>query len=295
MPNIYVSLEIPEYIWKGIQSGQYVRDAAGVVRYAGGNPSAGQIVAHLKELGSSTVPFSGNILLSVGALAAINLAGFLFLNSKLTQISGKLDQLAADVSDLKRKVGEIYDNQCISLFYPMYGAIEYLYEARVDCSMVGEARKKFIEARGQLGGFLEAKNAVSLIENLGVTDRVLNGLAMSFAGEYSCLHMMQVDGPAVDSVITRYKMSLGSAKSKLESFRCKGIVPDLKELEAMKNLKSSKTSVERIENTLRYLDSESLFSKALQSVPREQIQSVGVELGNLRQFGKAIIVVDDLN
>ena len=51
MAIVEILVEIPRAIQEGLNSGEYVRNAAGVIRWASETERAGQIVCHLKETG----------------------------------------------------------------------------------------------------------------------------------------------------------------------------------------------------------------------------------------------------
>lgn len=112
---IHPILELPAHIAEGLATGQFTR-WGGVIRIATGYDGAGQIVAHLRDLGPAAqqlAPQLGSLLgmTSVGAAASVvglgvTAAGFFIMNRKLNRlqrsmdaIDGKLDRLSQNLED----------------------------------------------------------------------------------------------------------------------------------------------------------------------------------------------------
>jgi hypothetical protein len=217
MPILKILVDVPSEIMKGLSDGLYTRDAAGIIRWAKGTGHAGEIVVHLREIGSSyqlPQPIAPNFLFPMGAFLAVQLAGFAYLRMQLKQIGAAITSLQQDVSKILRHVEVIREQQYLDRLNRVAHGVEHLVDAEFRPGLLHEAQKSFGKARAEIRLFLEHQSPVALVEYLPQTELLLQGLSVSFAGEYMCLHKQRAELVEISHVCHRYGeiMSLSGAK-----------------------------------------------------------------------------------
>lgn len=218
MSILQILVEVPHEIMSGLQSGYYTRDAAGIIRWARGTEKAGEIVVHLREISSewqAAQPTAPNLLLPMGALMAVQLAGFAYLGFQLKQIGNAIASLHQDVHHIMTGVQAIREQQYIDRLNQVAHGVEHLMDAQFQPALLDEARKSFGKARGEIRLFLDHQTPVALVEHLPQTERLLQGLVVSFAGEYMCLHKRRAELAEIGHVCHRYSDIMSEAGTKL--------------------------------------------------------------------------------
>lgn len=220
MSVLQILVDVPHDIMKGLQSGYFTRDAAGIIRWARGTENAGEIVAHLREIGSdwqaaSPMPIHPSSLFPAGAFMAVQIAGFLYLGYQLKQIREAISSLQHDVTAILRHVEIIRQQQWLDKLNLVAHGVEHLHDVEFRPELLEEARKSFGKARGEIRFFLQMQSPVSLIEHLPQTDLLMQGVCISFAGEYMCLQKQRADFAEMAHVCRRYSTIVSDAKHKL--------------------------------------------------------------------------------
>ena len=218
MSILKILVEVPSEIVTGIMAGHYTRDAAGIIRWAKGTERAGEIVVHLREVGSDwqTAPsINANPLFPVGALMAVQVAGFVYLGYQLKQIREAISSLHHDVVTILRHVEVIRQQQWLDKLNLVAHGVEHLHDAEFRPELLDEARKSFGKARGEIRFFLQTQSPVALIENLPQFELLMQGTCISFAGEYMCLQRQRADLAEIGHVCRRYASIVSDTKRKL--------------------------------------------------------------------------------
>lgn len=221
MPIIQVLLEVPQEIMEGLASGRYARDAAGIIRWARGTEKAGEIVVHLKEISETGLEvgqtMGPNLLFPMGALMAIQLAGFIYLGYQLKQIRQAIESLRQDVKKILNHVEIIREQQWLDRLNRVAHGVEHLIDSQFRPSLLEEARRSFREARGEIKLFLDNQESMVLVEHLPQTEQLTKGLCVAFAGEYVCLQRQRAEFSEMAHVCDRYSDMLSETRQNLSN------------------------------------------------------------------------------
>lgn len=177
---IEVAFEVPAELARGLSTGEMVR-RGGVIQRATGE-AKGEIVAWLRELGS-LVPEGGSVTspvaeqlktlqMATSALAVgqaltlgFSVLSFAILNRKLTILSSKVDQLLAELGEVKEELAWLDRRHDIALEARLRGALdqgEWAYRTgRTDALVAvrGSLVEHELHYRGLLSAMLDSKRA----------------------------------------------------------------------------------------------------------------------------------------
>ena len=270
MAQISVALEIPKEIMEGLRSGKYIREAPGIIRWAKGTENAGKIFAHLREAtGELSNTLGQKILLSVGAVAAIQVAGFVYLGYELKKVRQAIQTLHHDVGNILNTVEIIHQTQWIEKLQCIFHGIELLNQTTVNLGFLEEAQKSFTKGRGEISQFILHQNPIKLVEYLPQMEELVKGMGICFAGEYYIFQKRKADIEEIYHSIDRYNELFADIKNKLEQIPpVTHRLPSLKQLE---NTKKLKTFLAQISATINYIQEEKSFMSALSCADREEI------------------------
>lgn len=183
-----VLLEVPETIFAGLKSGDFVRDAAGVVRVAQGRPGAGSIVAHLKEHGGAGVQHGANLELMVST--ALQLAALKHIDSQLGRIRGQLGDLQRAVDAIHVDVRETLEHSRAAIIADVRVGVDFWARFQEldagDDSYRAEAERRFFTGRRRVLDTLEALPADELIAKRDWVEQLVVSLVVAEGGLASC-------------------------------------------------------------------------------------------------------------
>lgn len=291
MPILKILVDVPYEIMKGLKAGYYARDAAGIIRWAKGTPNAGQIVVHLREIGSGVLqpqPVAPSLLLPVGAFMAVQLAGFAYLGFRLQQIEIAIASLHQDVRRIMEGVQTIIEHQYLDRLNRVAHGVEHLRDAEFRPALLDEARTSFGKARGEIRLFLDHQTPVALVEYLPQTERLLQGLTVSFAGEYMCLHKQRAELAEISHTCHRYREIMSEAGEKL--LQAPPInKPPIQSSQYFANFGSIRPLSERVIQTRERIASEEQFIRSLAAVePKFLTDFKAPEISGSDKFGLAL-------
>jgi hypothetical protein len=267
-------MEIPEHIQKGMASGQYVRDAAGVIRYAEGTPNGGQIVAHLKEIGAYTQS-GGGLMVPFGATMAIQVAGFLYIGYQLKNLQKAIECLHGDVKKIVDMVEKIYERQWLENLTPISCGVETLLEAQFKDALLEDANRYFREARAGINQFVAQQKSSALIEYLPLTDQLVDGLSVSLSGEYCSLAGMGSDRREIDHVLARYHYTLKTLDTRVNEFiREQKKIPSAEDVKAYKNFPHVPDFRKKLNDGCDLIDGERNFIYLLDQVEPKELEQL---------------------
>jgi hypothetical protein len=218
MSVLKILVDVPSDIMNGLKAGYYTRDAAGIIRWSRGTENGGEIVAHLREIGSdwqTGQTIGPNPLLPIGAFMAVQVAGFAYLGYQLKHVQEAITSLHRDVGAILNQIEIIREQQCLNRLNFVAHGIEHLRDAEFRPELLSEAGKSFGKARGEIRLFLEMQSSVALIEHLPQTDLLIQGTAISFVGEYVCLQKQRAGFDEISHVCMRYASIVSRAKQKI--------------------------------------------------------------------------------
>ena len=271
MATLHVLMEVPEHIRKGLVSGQYVRDAAGVIRYAEGTPNGGQIVAHLKEIGNYAQMGSG-LMVPFGAVMAIQVTGFVYLGYQLKNIQKAIESLHADVKKIVDVVEKIHERQWLENLRPISYGVETLLEARFNDALLVDANRYFREARAGINQFITQQKSPALIEYLPLTEQLVDGLSVSLSGEYCSLAGLKSSRSEIDHVLTRYHQTLEILDMRVSEFmRERKRIPSAKEVEAYSQVSTFRN---KLNDGCNLIDGERNFINLLGEVEPKELKQL---------------------
>lgn len=280
MSTIRIVLDIPEHILQGLENGSYVRDAAGVIRWASGTEKAGEIVCHLKEIGEYQL--AGELLVPMGVMLATQLAGFLFLGYKLDKIQNAIEGLKSELRRVKNIVELIHLEIWLSKLKRVHHGIEHLVDGSIK-----DAQKAFREGRSDIGYFLHHQQPSMLVAYLPQTEELLKGLCISFAGEYICMQSKKSRLAKSNSMFQRYCEIFEATKQKLDQFpSINKVLPNSAQLENFRAIEPLKN---KITNTNQWILSEEEFAKAIRTVDNEDAKRL-VNEDIMRDSNRKIIL-----
>lgn len=276
MPIIQVLLEVPTEIMEGLASGQYVRDAAGIIRWSKGTGKAGEIVAHLKEITdmdwSPVQPVGPDLLIPMGALMAVQVAGFVYLGYQLSQIRNAIASLQQDVTRILTNVEMIREQQWLDRLDRVAHGAEHLLDSDFRPNLLEEARTSFREARAEINLFLQNQQPMALIEYLPQTEQLVRGLCVSFAGEYVCLQKQKAEFSEMAHICDRYSGILSETGGRLSAAPAiSRIIPSQR---YVSNFGGRETLQERISRTQERIRDERSFVETLDKVDRDHFSDL---------------------
>mgnify|MGYP005839996183 FL=1 len=291
MPTIQVLLEVPSEIMKGLESGQYVRDAAGIIRWSKGTEKAGEIVAHLKEITdmewSPAQPVGPNLLIPMGALMAVQVAGFVYLGYQLNQIRRAIESLQQDVTKILTNVEMIREQQWLDRLDRVAHGVEHLLDSYFRPNLLEESRNSFREARAEIKLFLQNQEPMALVEYLPQTEQLVRGLCVSFVGEYVCLQKQNAEFLEMAHICDRYSGILSDTSRRLsEAPPISRIIPSQR---YFSNFHGRRKLQERIDRTQRTISDERSFVEILDKVDRDRLSEMRGALPP--EAEKAVMVV----
>ena len=268
MPIIEILVQVPQKIMHGLNSGYYTRDAAGIIRWARGTDKAGQIVVHLREIGSGVLQpqlVAPNLLLPMGAIMAVQLAGFAYLGFQLKQIGTAIDSLHQDVGRIMADVQILMRQPYLDRLNRVAHGVEHLRDARFRPALLEDARKSFREARGEIRWSLDQQSPVRMVEYLPETELLLQGLAVSFAGEHMCLHKQRAEFDEIGHVCRRYSDIMSTAGQKL--LQAPPIhKPPIQSSKYLGNFRAVRPLTERVRETKESIAGEEQFTRSLAEI-----------------------------
>jgi hypothetical protein len=275
MPIIQVLLEVPQEILARLASGEYVRDAAGIIRWAKGTEKAGEIVVHLKEISQTgwevAQPVGPNLFFPMGALAAIQLAGFIYLGYQLKQIRQAIESLRQDVKNILTQVDIMREQQWLDRLSRVAHGVEHLIDSQFRPSLLEEARNSFREARGEIKLFLDNQEPRVLVEYLPQAEQLTKGLCVGFAGEYVCLQRQRAEFSEMAHVCDRYSNILSETGQNLSNTpNIARIVPSQRYLANYSRLVPLR---QELAIAQKGIASEKEFVTALDGIGREQVST----------------------
>lgn len=278
MSVIRVFLELPSEIAKGLASGQYVRNAAGVIRWAAGTDSAGQVVCHLKEIlvPGNPVPhpvfpiqpaMGQALLLPIGAMMVFQMAAIAFLVHKLDNIEKAVEAMHTDVKSILDKMDKIATHLWLEPLIPVAHGAEFLLGARFRPDYLEESRKSFVKARAEIKLFLSRQGHMDLLEHLPAAEQLFLGLSTSLTGEYFCLQSQEAQADEVEHVLGQYQELFSNCNYKLAQIPpLNRYVPTPAQLRHQPKLKPLMT---KVCDTYECIDAEKIFARALSGENRK--------------------------
>jgi hypothetical protein len=140
-----IYLGIPEWLAQHLANGTMVRDAAGVIRWAKGQSSGGQIVAHLRE---STTSASTNAATGLNvATIGLQMANLAYMKARFDQLQYITEQILSDVRALSATCDHILELEYQSWLRVSMEACEHYrrYLRDGDVSYLNRACEKFTD------------------------------------------------------------------------------------------------------------------------------------------------------
>lgn len=272
MSVIKVFLDVPEEIAQGIVSGQYVRNAAGVIRWATGTDKAGQVVCHLKEIlvPENPIPrpvfpiqpaMGQALLLPTGAMMVFQMAAFASLMQKLDKIETAIEAMHTDVKSILEKMDKIATHLWLEPLIPVAHGTEFMLGARFRPNFLEESRKSFVKARAEIKLFLSRQGHMDLLEHLPAAEQLFLGLSTSLTGEYFCLQAQEARADEAEHVLAQYQEIFSDCNNKLAQIPPRTrYVPTPAQLRHQPKLKPLKA---KMSDTYECIDAERVFAKAL--------------------------------
>jgi|GEM_PF-1649495 len=291
MPIIQVLLEVPAEIQEGLASGRYVRDAAGIIRWAKGTDNAGEIYAHLREISETgwqaPQAVGPNLLLPMGAMMAIQIAGFAYLGYQLKQIREAIEVLGKEMTRILDHVEIIRQEVYLQPLSRVAHGIEHLMDAAYRPPLLDEARSSFREARGEINTFFRRQESMALVEFMPQTEQLLKGLCVSFAGEYVCMNRQRSEFDEIRHVCGRYANIISETRQKL-SFAppINKILPSSRYLANFPRLRPVQQELTEVHQQLL---AESEFIWALKGIELVRVEALSMRLPS--EEGGAVMVV----
>ena len=287
MNFIWVCLEVPLDIASGLASGQLVRDAAGIVRWAVGTKKAGEIVCHLKEAGSFLN--AGGLMLPMGAMMLMQAAGFAYLGYQLKAIHSAIEGLRSEVCRIAKATDSILRMQWRERLMPVARGMEYLCDARLRPGLYVNAHNALREARGEISLFFSMTAPAELVEHLPQTREIISGLSSSMAGEYLCLQAQRADKQETLAVLDRYAEIYQTAKESLAS--CPKMTTMLPTARQFQHYRDARTLESGLQEIIGAIQGEQEFAEALASPDAKVIAQADRE--SLERADRLVLIMQN--
>lgn len=220
-------------------------------------------------------------------MMAIQIAGFAYLGYHLKQIHQAIEALGKDIKRILDHVEIIREEVYLQPLSRVRHGIEHLHDAAHRLPLLDEARNSFREARGEINWFFQRQEPTALVEFMPQTEQMLQGLCVSFAGEYVCLNRQRAEFVEMEHACSRYASIISETQEKLSnSPPISKIAPSSRYLENYPSLRPLKQEFAEIQKKLL---TEKELIRALDAIGRNH---VAAEIENLPpEGGRAVIVV----
>ena len=300
MPHYQIMMQVPEVIHQGLQSGTMVRNAAGIVRATGGT-TPGAIIAHLREVGPASVTQTAMspILVSTGALAAVQIASTVYLSQKLDKIEALTRHVLIETQLLFSVVNEIQEEQYREKARNVWRAFEFLklWAQAAEEHDLCTAYDHFIRGKADLCEALKRTDAEKMLENPDRIQFLVNAATANSAGQL--LVMNHLDYP----VEVQLKQSEDYVKifdAKAEALLAvpapRRRLPSVKMLEATADgggpLRVARSWGDSLDAVSRSLEAEVHLIQGIDDVPSEDLNSFSRQLERDGKGAYCLLVPD---
>ena len=303
MPHYQIMMQVPEVIHQGIQSGTMVRNAAGIVRTTGG-VTPGAIIAHLREVGPASVTQTAMspLLVSTGALAAVQIASTVFLSRKLNKIEALTRQVLNETHLVFKVVDEIREEQTREIARNVWRAFEFLklWVQAAKKHDLSEANKHFVRGKADVCEALMQTDAEKMLEEPERCQFLVNAAIANSAGQL--LVMNHLDYPV--------EVQLKQSEDYVKLFDAKAEallaipapprrLPSVKMLEATANgggpLRVAKSWRDSLDAVSRSLEAEVRLIHNIADVTSEDLESFSRQLEQDGKGAYCLLVSDAVN
>jgi len=263
-----------------------VRDAAGIVRATRGN-TPGAILAHLREVGSANVSqaVTSPLLVSTGALAAIQVASTVYLSRKLDKLEGLTRQVLNETQRVLAVAEEIREEQYREKARNLWRALEFLrlWQRAQDERDLRRAFEHFVLGKADIFEVLRRTDVETVLENPERTRFLLNAAAMNGAGQLLVMNHLDYPAPVQLGEAADYSSVLDAKASDLLAMPGpRTRLPTSRMLQATEDMggpvKVARSWGQSLDTVSRTIEAEVRFVDGLADVPRKDVRSFGNQL-----------------
>ena len=185
---IKVLLEIPGEIAKGLKNGTMVRDAAGVVRIAKGNPGAGQTVTHLREVAVPTQEAASMAFSPMLLHGAMHLAVLAYVKRRFDVLEEQMGQLFGLIHRMNDVLEELKNHARKKVTEPVLLGLRYYdqFVSTNDDQWLHDAHKQFLKGVVKITDTINGFRSDQVLPEYQWVEKLLLMLAVAESGIIRC-------------------------------------------------------------------------------------------------------------